>query len=64
MLVIQQLKIEIVEKQKFHLLKLILQVKTRKLELAEQEIQDSKRLEARKKLKKSEAEIEKTIYSR
>ncbi len=33
---------------------------TRKLELAEQEIEDNKRLEARKKLKKSEWEIEKT----
>jgi len=37
---------------------------TRKLELAEQEIEDNKRLVARKKLKESESEIEKTIYTR
>ena len=37
---------------------------TRKLELAEQEIENIKRLEARKKLAKSERQIEDTIYSR
>ena len=37
---------------------------TRKLELAEQEIENLKRLEARKKLAKSEREIEDTIYKR
>jgi hypothetical protein len=37
---------------------------TRKLELAEQEIENNKRLEARKKLAKSERQIEDTIYSR
>lgn len=37
---------------------------TRKLELAEHEIENNKRLEARKKLKKSESNIEETIYSR
>jgi len=37
---------------------------TRKLEIAEQEIEENKRLNAREKLKKSECEIEKTIYSR
>ena len=37
---------------------------TRKLELAEQEIENNKRLEARKKLAKSEKQIEDTIYSR
>lgn len=37
---------------------------TRKLELAEQEIENTKRLEARKKLAKSERQIEDTIYSR
>jgi len=37
---------------------------TRKLELAEQEIEDNKRLIARKKLKESESDIEKTIYTR
>lgn len=37
---------------------------TRKLELAEQEIEDNKRLVARQKLKESESEIEKTIYTR
>jgi len=37
---------------------------TRKLELAEEEIENNKRLEARKKFKKSEREIEKTIYIR
>jgi hypothetical protein len=37
---------------------------TRKLELAEQKIEEGKRLEARKKLKKSERQIEETIYNR
>ncbi len=37
---------------------------TRKLELAEKEIENNKRLEAREKLKKSERQIEETIYSR
>jgi DNA-damage-inducible protein D len=37
---------------------------TRKLEITEQEIENTKRLEARKKLKKSESEIEETIYKR
>jgi DNA-damage-inducible protein D len=37
---------------------------TRKLELAEAEIENLKRLEARKKLAKSEREIEDTIYKR
>lgn len=37
---------------------------TRKLELAEQEIENDKRLEARKKLAKSERQIEDTIYNR
>jgi DNA-damage-inducible protein D len=37
---------------------------TRKLELAEQEIENTKRLEARKKLAKSERQIEDTIYNR
>ena len=37
---------------------------TRKLELAEKEIEDTKRLEAREKLKKSERQIEETIYNR
>lgn len=37
---------------------------TRKLELAEQEIENNKRLEARKKLAKSERQIEDTIYNR
>ena len=37
---------------------------TRKLELAEQEIENTKRLEARKKLVKSERQIEDTIYNR
>jgi len=37
---------------------------TRKLELAEAEIENTKRLEARKKLAKSEREIEDTIYKR
>ncbi len=37
---------------------------TRKLELAEAEIENEKRLEARKKLAKSEREIEDTIYRR
>lgn len=37
---------------------------TRKLELAEEEIENTKRLEARKKLAKSEREIEDTIYNR
>ena len=37
---------------------------TRKLELAEQEIEENKRLEARAKLKKSERQIEKTIFNR
>jgi len=37
---------------------------TRKIELAEQEIENNKRLEARKKLAKSEKQIEDTIYSR
>lgn len=37
---------------------------TRKLELKEQEIENEKRLEARKKLKQSEEQIEKTIYER
>ena len=37
---------------------------TRKLELAEQEIEENKRLEARDKLKRSERKIEETIFSR
>jgi DNA-damage-inducible protein D len=37
---------------------------TRKLEIAEATIEEEKRLEARKKLKKSEEQIEETIYSR
>jgi DNA-damage-inducible protein D len=37
---------------------------TRKLELAEQEIEENKRLQAREKLRKSERQIEETIYSR
>lgn len=37
---------------------------TRKLELAEQEIEENKRLEAREKLKESERKIEETIFSR
>jgi len=37
---------------------------TRKLELAEEEIENTKRLEVRKKLAKSEREIEDTIYNR
>ncbi len=37
---------------------------TRKLELAEQEIEENRRLQAREKLRKSERQIEETIYSR
>jgi len=37
---------------------------TRKLELAEQEIEDNKRLDAREKLRVSERKIEETIFSR
>ncbi len=37
---------------------------TRKLELAETEIENEKRLQAREKLRKSERQIEETIYSR
>ncbi len=37
---------------------------TRKLELAEQEIEDSKRLNAREKFRKSERQIEETIFNR
>lgn len=37
---------------------------TRKLELAEQEIEENKRFNAREKLKKSEKQIEDTIYNR
>ncbi|MDQ7023918.1 MAG: hypothetical protein Q9M97_10655 [Candidatus Gracilibacteria bacterium] len=37
---------------------------TRKLELAEQEIEENKRLQAREKFRKSEREIEETIYNR
>jgi len=37
---------------------------TRKLEIAEQEIENNKRLETREKLRKSERQIEDTIYSR
>lgn len=37
---------------------------TRKLELAEKEIEDTKRLQAREKLRKSERQIEETIYNR
>lgn len=37
---------------------------TRKLEIKEQEIENEKRLEARKKLKRSEEQIEETIYNR
>ena len=37
---------------------------TRKLELSEQEIENIKRLEARKKLVKTESQIENTIYNR
>jgi DNA-damage-inducible protein D len=37
---------------------------TRKLELREQEIEAEKRIIARSKLKKTEAEIEETIYNR
>jgi hypothetical protein len=37
---------------------------TRKLEIAEQEIEENKRLNAREKFRKSEREIEDTIYNR
>lgn len=37
---------------------------TRKLEIAEQEIEENKRLNARAKLKKSESQIEETIFNR
>jgi DNA-damage-inducible protein D len=37
---------------------------TRKLEMAEKEIEDIKRLEAREKFRKSERQIEETIYNR
>ncbi|MDR1945195.1 MAG: hypothetical protein LBQ59_03885 [Candidatus Peribacteria bacterium] len=37
---------------------------TRKLEITEAEIENTKRLKARQKLKESETEIEETIYNR